>query len=44
MFRALICSSSGGTVCKAVGVLAQNIAIVVYTVPLDDEQKSDRNL
>jgi hypothetical protein len=38
MFRALICSSSGGAVCT------QNIPIPVYAVPPDDEQISVGNL
>jgi hypothetical protein len=53
MFRAVICSSSGGTVYTTTGIfcvyyvdwmLAQNIPIVVYIMPPDYEQTSARNM
>jgi hypothetical protein len=54
MFRALICSSSGGTAYTAIGIVcayyvgwllgAQNIPTVVYTVPPDDEKIGARNM
>jgi phosphatidylserine decarboxylase len=52
MFRALICSSLGGTVYTTIGMFfvrimsagTRNIPIVVCTVPPTDEQISARNV
>jgi hypothetical protein len=56
MFRAIICSSSGGTVYTAIGVLCVCVLrgqlaasqhmhkVAVHTLPPDDEQIIARNM
>jgi hypothetical protein len=49
MFQALICSPSGGTVYKAIGIFCAyyvdwQLPTAVYTVPPDDEEKNPQNM